>query len=85
MLSVGRALYIRQQPVFCLACGWEGMGAQLSTGLVAPTRCTGYLYAYYCSVCGNFDVGCKAKILPFKLASQSEKLDEFNNLRRLWI
>jgi hypothetical protein len=82
MLSVGRELYVQDQPVICLDCGWQGTGAQLSTGLLKPFAAPVYLYAYGCSVCGSFNVRRKAKILPFRLSSQSEALETRKRLKR---
>jgi hypothetical protein len=82
MLSVGRELYVQDQPVICPDCGWEGTGAQLSTGLVKPFAAAVYLYAYCCSDCGSFNVRRKAKVLAFRLSAQSEELENRKNLKR---
>ena len=85
MLSVGRELYIQDQPVICPDCEWEGTGAQLSTGLLRPLEAAIYLYAYCCSICGSFDVRRKAKVLAFRLSAPSEELETRKNLERSMI
>lgn len=82
MLSVGRELYVQDQPVICLDCGWQGTGAELSTGLVKSSAAAVYLYAYGCSVCGSFNVHRKAKILSFRLHAQAAALKTRKRLKR---
>lgn len=85
MLSVGRELYIQDWPVICLDCGWEGAGAQLSTGLLKPAAATVYLYAYCCSACDSFNVRRQAKLLSFRLPAQSDEPEIHKNLKRSMI
>ena len=73
MLSVGRELYIQDQPVICLECGWEGVGAQLSTGNLQAQGIEAYVYAYRCALCGSFVVTRKAKVLAFRRSAKSEE------------
>ncbi|MEN3333278.1 MAG: hypothetical protein V7641_2643 [Blastocatellia bacterium] len=80
MLSVGRALYIQDQPVICLEC--EGIGAQLSTGHLQAWKMRGYVYAYCCAVCGTFEVRRKAKVLAFRQSAKSEGLEAPQRLTR---
>ena len=82
MLSVGRELYIQDQPVFCLECEWEGLGAQLSTGHLRASESAIYIYAYRCALCGSFNVRRKARILAFRPSPKSEELEDQQGLMR---
>ena len=82
MLSVGRELYIQDQPVACLACGWEGLGAQLATGHLRAARMKAYVYAYRCAHCGSFEVRRRAKVLAFKQPAKSTVLEAPQRLTR---
>jgi hypothetical protein len=69
MLSPGQELGIKDKQVLCGRCTWEGLGAELGTGL---SRLEGsavvYRYIYRCPLCGSFDVRRKGKLLDFPLA-----------------
>lgn len=67
MLSVGRELNINEKAVSCRACGWEGEGVDLSTGLVPVVATAIYVYSYRCPACGSFNITRKAKLLQFRL------------------
>ena len=67
MLSVGRELKINDKRVVCHTCSWEGVGAELSTGLVQLTPTAIYFYVYRCPECGSFDLTRKGKLLQFQL------------------
>ena len=82
MLSVGRELYIQDQPVICLDCQWEGVGAELATGNLQAPGMTVYVYVYCCAACGSFEVRRKAKILAFPSAPKSENLEEPQRLNQ---
>jgi hypothetical protein len=82
MLSVGRELYIQDQPVICLECQWEGVGAELATGNLQAPGMTVYVVAYRCAACHSFRVRRKAKILTFPSAQNSENLEEPQSLNR---
>jgi hypothetical protein len=75
MLSVGRELYIQDQPVTCLECDWQGLGAQLSTGHLPAQGMKAYVYAYRCALCGSFEVRRQAKVLAFRRPAQAEGLE----------
>ena len=76
MLSVGREIGIAAKEVACRACGWEGIGSQLASGLIKVDRAGIYLYVYRCAECGRFDVVRKAKILKFRSADSLNALGE---------
>jgi hypothetical protein len=82
MLSVGRELYIQDQPVMCLECGWEGFGRQLSTGSLQTQAMRAYVYAYRCALCGSFELKRKAKVLAFRRPTKSEKPEELQSLTK---
>jgi len=65
MLSVGREIYISEQPVVCLSCLWEGTGNQLATGLIETRYSEVFLYAYRCPACGCFETARKGRLLEF--------------------
>ena len=67
MLSVGRELNINNKRVVCHKCSWEGVGAELSTGLIQLTPAPLYFYVYRCPGCGSFDLTRKGKLLQFRL------------------
>ena len=66
MLSVGRELRIHNERVACQSCLWEGVGAELSTGLAPLTPAQIYLYVYRCPECGSFELARKGKLLQFR-------------------
>lgn len=66
MLSAAREINIKEREVVCRRCAWEGVGCQLSTGLIRITQAVAYLYAYRCPACGSFDVSRKGKLLEFR-------------------
>ena len=66
MLSVGREINIKTKNLACRGCGWEGRGAELSSGLIRISRSAIYVYAYRCPRCGCFDIACKGKLLDFR-------------------
>jgi len=78
MLSVGRELHINNKSVVCRVCDWDGLGVDLSTGLVQVTGADLYFYAYRCPACGSFDVGLKGKLLRFRTNLVDENEDEPN-------
>jgi hypothetical protein len=65
MLSVGREINIAAKRFLCRECVWEGVGPELSTGLVRISRSDIYLYSYRCPECGSYDVAAKGKLLAF--------------------
>jgi hypothetical protein len=73
MLLVGRELYIQDQPVTCIECGWDGVGGELNTGHLPAQHIQAYVYAYRCAHCGSFDVRRKARVLAFR---RPAKIDE---------
>lgn len=66
MLPVGREINIETKNLICRECGWEGRGAELSSGLIRISRTDIYLYAYRCPECGSFDLASKGKLLAFR-------------------
>jgi predicted RNA-binding Zn-ribbon protein involved in translation (DUF1610 family) len=82
MLSVGRELFIRDQPVICLECGWQGFGSELATGPLQAQTVRAYVYAYRCALCGSFEVRRQAKILKFRQPAKSEQPKEPQRLTR---
>jgi predicted RNA-binding Zn-ribbon protein involved in translation (DUF1610 family) len=67
MLSIGRELNIRNKRVVCTACLWEGVGVELSAGLIQTTCAPIYFYVYRCPECGSVELARKGKLLPFRL------------------
>ena len=65
MLSVGREINIAAKRFICRECPWEGVGPDLSTGLVRISNSDIYLYSYRCPECGSYDVASKGKLLAF--------------------
>ena len=65
MLSVGRETDIREKDVVCRSCSWEGIGSQLSTGLVRIENSPMFLFAYRCPACAGFELSRKGKLLAF--------------------
>ena len=65
MLSVGREINIAAKRFICRECPWEGVGPDLSTGLVRISNSDIYLYSYRCPECGGYDVASKGKLLAF--------------------
>src|ERR1041384_8794822 len=66
MLSVGRELRIHNERVACQSCLWEGVGAELSTGLAPLTPAQIYLYVYRCPACGRVELARKGKMLQLR-------------------
>jgi|GEM_PF-3169928 len=66
MLSVGREIRIETRKFVCRECAWEGVGSELSTGLVRITQSAIYVYAYRCPSCRSFDMTAKGKLLAFR-------------------
>ena len=73
MLLVGRELYIQDQPVACIECGWDGLGVELSTGPLPAPGMKAYVYAYRCACCGSFEVRRKARVLAFRQLAELER------------
>jgi hypothetical protein len=73
MLLPGKELYIKDKPVLCLKCNWEGVGVELSTRLLQKPGMEFLLYVYACPVCNSFDLARKAKVLPFPWRDQQRK------------
>jgi len=66
MLSVGREINIENRSLLCRRCSWQGLAAELSTGLVRITHSDIYVYAYRCPACESFDLALKGKLLAFR-------------------
>jgi hypothetical protein len=73
MLSVGREPNISDRPIACLACAWEGTGAELATGLLPTGQGALYVYAYRCPACHSFNLNHKGKLLPFRELSPARE------------
>jgi len=65
MLSVGREINIASKRFLCRECPWEGVGPELSTGLVRISNSDIYLYSYRCPECGSYEIASKGKLLAF--------------------
>ena len=73
MLEPGKELYIKDKPVLCLKCNWEGAGVELSTGLVRKHDMFAFLYVYACPACGSFELTRKGKLLSFPSQEEERK------------
>jgi len=65
MMSVGREIDVENKDVVCRACSWEGVGSELSTGLVRIENSRMFLFAYRCPACAGFELSRKGKLLAF--------------------
>ena len=77
MLSVGREINIAAKRFICRGCPWEGVGPDLSTGLVRVCNSDIYLYSYRCPECGSYDVVSKGKLLAFVSRFRSAAIEPF--------
>src|SRR2546422_11741714 len=66
MLPVGREINLRKKDVVCVVCAWQGVGEDLSTGLLRVNLGDMYVYAYRCPECASFQVASKGKLLAFR-------------------
>src|SRR5689334_17944118 len=82
MLLVGRELYIQDQPVTCIECGWDGVGGELATGSLPALQIKAYVYAYRCAHCGSFEVRRKARVLTFRRPAKADESEAPPRLTR---
>ena len=75
MLPVGREINLREKDVACAECAWQGVGSELSTGLIRLNHSDIYVYAHRCPGCGSFNVASKAKLLEFRSLAGSTARD----------
>jgi hypothetical protein len=65
MLSVGREINVAVKRLLCRECWWEGVGRELSAGLVRIACSNMFLYCYRCPRCESYDLAEKGKLLSF--------------------